>query len=289
MRLLQVFFIFAALAPAIARADYRETVPVLRIGIVDSHAAVADPVRLETVRRAYASALGLPVEIVRFRSYAGLIDAHASARVLYAIHSARSFAATQSVCGCVRALRRAVAGDGTTGFRSVLVVRESAGSKVADLRIAFSDEESVSGWQIPHLAMISGGLATPTLARAGSVGSVVDRFVAGQVDGFFGWIPERPGERVSSADQVFGGLYSNRLAGAGPLRISWLSEPVRHGPHAVHRSMPDDLAQAIGAFLDAMPQASPGLLDLLEPFHAGGFVAAAPDDYRSLDGLVGAR
>lgn len=277
------------LMPATASADYHDTVPVLRIGIVDSHAAVADPVRLETVRRAYAKALGIPVEIIRFRTYAGLVDAHASARVLYALHSAKSFAATQAVCGCVRALRRSVAGDGTTGFRSVLVIRENVGSKMADLRIAFSDENSVSGWELPHLAMLSGGLETPTLVRAGSVQAVVDKFVAGQVDGFFGWVPERPRESVPAPDQVFGGHFSDQLAGVGPLHITWLSEPVRHGPHAIHRSMPDDLAQAIGTFLDAMPQSSPGLLDLIEPVYSGGFVEAGPDDYRSLDGLVGAQ
>lgn len=291
MRLLRILAVFmtALLTPVMAWADYHDTVPVLRIGIVDSHPAVADPVRLETVRRAYARALGIPVEIIRFHTYAGLVDAHASARVLYAFHSAKSFAATQAVCGCVRALRRAMAGDGTTGFRSILLIRENAGSKLADLRIAFSDEHSVSGWEIPHLAMLSGGLETPELVRAGSVGAVVERFVAGQVDGFFGWVPERPRESVPSPGQVFGGRFSDRLAAAGPLHISWLSEPVRHGPHAIHRSMPDDLAQAIGAFLDAMPQLSPGLLDLIEPVYSGGFVEAGPDDYRSLNGLTGAQ
>ena len=292
MRLLRILTVFMAafMLPAVAWADYHDTVPVLRIGIVDSHAAVADPVRLETVRRAYAKALGIPVEIVRFRTYAALVDAHASARVLYAFHSAKSFAATQAVCGCVTALRRAVAADGTTGFRSVLLIREKkAGSKLADLRIAFSDEHSVSGWEIPHFAMLSGGLETPTLVRAGSVGAVVDQFVAGQVDGFFGWVPERPRESVPRPDQVFGGRFSDQLAGAGPLHINWLSEPVRHGPHAIHRSMPDDLARAIGAFLESMPQSSPGLLDLIEPVYSGGFAEAGPDDYRSLNGIVGAQ
>lgn len=289
MRLLRILAVFMAvlLTPVMAWADYHDTVPVLRIGIVDSHPAVADPVRLETVRRAYAKALGIPVEIIRFRTYAGLIDAHASARVLYAFHSAKSFAATQAVCGCVRALRRAVAGDGTTGFRSVLLMRKNAGTKLADLRVAFSNEYSVSGWEIPHLAMLSGGLETPELVRAGSVGAVVDKFVSREVDGFFGWVPERPRESVPSPGQVFGGRFSDRLAGAGPLHISWLSEPVRHGPHAIHQSMPDDLAQAIGTFLDAMPQLSPGLLDLIEPVYSGGFIEAEPDDYRSLNGLIG--
>ena len=86
-----------------ARADYRDSIAVLRIGMVETHVAATDPVKLEAIQLAFANALGIPVEIIKLGSYAALIDAHASGRVGYAIHSARSFAATQAACGCVRA------------------------------------------------------------------------------------------------------------------------------------------------------------------------------------------
>ncbi|MBU4531647.1 MAG: PhnD/SsuA/transferrin family substrate-binding protein [Hoeflea sp.] len=269
-----------------ARADYRETVPVLRIGVVEAHLAATPPAKLDAVRLAFASALRIPVEIIRMGSYAALIDAHASGRVGYAIHSARSFAATDAVCGCVRAFRSPVAGDGSTGFRSVLVVRDSVNKQVSDLKVAYSREDSVSGWQIPNQAMKTGGLDSPQLVRAGSVASVIALYQAGEVDGFFGWIPDRPGDTGSGLTELFGGWNQSAIEGSAPLRMLWSSQRIPYGPHAVLRTLPDDLVEALGAFLDQMPSSAPGLLDILEPVYGGGYVTPDPEDYRNIRGLV---
>ena len=269
-----------------ARADYKDTVAVLRIGLVETQAAAADPVKLETVRLAFASALGIPVEIIRMASYAALIDANASGRVGYAVHSARSFAATDAVCGCVRALRRPVAADGSTGFRSVLVVRDGVAKPVSALRIAYPSEDSVSGWQIPQLAIRAGSLDSPQFVRAGSVEAVVGLYQTGEVDGFFGWVPDVPDEAGSDLKQLFGGWRKSAIEASDPLRLIWSSQPIPYGPHVVHRSLPDDLVEALGKFLDDMAISAPGLLDIVEPVYGGGFVTPGPEDYRNVRGLV---
>lgn len=279
--LLPAFLLFIQSAAA---AGYRDTVSVLRIGMIDSY-VTADPVRLEAIRSAYASALGISVEIVRFPNYSALIDAHASARVAYAIHTARSFAATEAVCGCIRALRRPVASDGTAGFRSVLVVRNGAKPPYGKLRIAFSNRDSVSGWEIPALAIQSGSLEAPRFHQSGSIAGVAADFADGKVDGFFGWIPDKTGGNRSGVDQIFGGRYAEELASGGTMQIVWSSEPIPFGPHAIHRSVPEDLAAALGAFLDTMPRTLPELFDILEPVYSGGYVEADSDDYRGLQGL----
>jgi|GEM_PF-580088 len=269
-----------------ARADYRESVPVLRIGLVETHAAAADPLKLEAVRHAFASALGIPVEIIRMASYAALIDAQASGRVGYAIHSARSFAATDAVCGCVRAFRSPVAADGSIGFRSVLVARDSESKPVSGLTIAYSSEGSVSGWQIPQQAIRAGSLDAPRLVRAGSVASVIALYRAGKVDGYFAWLPDVPGKAGSDLERLFGGWRRSDIQAADPLRVLWSSQRIPYGPHAAHKSLPDDLVEALGTFLDEMPSKLPGLLDMFEPVYGGGYVTPEPDDYRNLQGLV---
>lgn len=270
-----------------ARADYRETVQVLRIGMLANQMAGADPARLDAVEKAISASLGIPTEIIRFPSFSALIDAHASARVQYAIHSAVSYAATEAVCGCVTPLRRPISSDGAIGFRSVLVVRDSAAADIAALKIAYSNEASVSGWTLPREAMSSGGLATPQLVRAGTVSAALDLYLDGSADGFFAWIPEVTGKAPSTTPaDLFGGIHAARLAGGDGLRMLWLSEPVFNGPHAVHRSLPEDLIAALGTFLDEMPVKAPGLLDIIEPLHSGGYVAAVPENYRTLRGLI---
>ncbi len=276
----------AAIMASSARADYRETVPVLRIGVVEARVAAVSPQKLEAVRSAFASALRIPVEIIRMGSYAALIDAHASGRVGYAIHSTRSYAATDAVCGCVRAFRSPVAADGSTGFRSVLVVRDSVTKPVSDLNAAYSREDSVSGWQIPQQAIQTGGLEAPHLVRAGSIKSVIRLYQLGEVDGFFGWIPDTPGDAGSDVTELFGGWNQPEIAGSDPLRVLWSSQRIPYGPHAVLRSVPDDLVEALGAFLDQMPASAPRLLDIFEPVHGGGYVTPDPEDYRSMRGLV---
>ncbi|WP_417414729.1 phosphate/phosphite/phosphonate ABC transporter substrate-binding protein [Hoeflea sp.] len=269
-----------------ARADYRDSVAVLRIGLVETHVATTDPVKLEAIRSAFANALAIPVEIIKLGSYAALIDAHASGRVGYAIHSARSYAATEAACSCVRAFRSPVAADGSTGFRSVLVARDGVNIPVAELKVGYSSEASVSGWQIPHQAIRAGSLDQPELVRGGSVASVIDLYREGSIDGFFAWVPDVPGEAGSDLERLFGGWNQSLIQSADPLRIVWSSQRIPYGPHAVHRSLPDDLVDALGVFLDGMASSAPGLMDIFEPAYGGGYVTPDPEDYRNVRGLV---
>lgn len=274
------------LGVGVASADYRETVPVLRIGMVEDQVAMANPVKLEAIQQAFAKALDIPVEIIRMRSYAALIDAHASGRVGYAIHSVRSFAATDAACGCVKPFRTPVAGDGSTGFRSVLVVRDATTGPISGLRIAYSNEQSVSGWQIPHQAIQAGSLEPPQLVRGGTVGATIELYGKGDVDGFFGWVPDIPGAAGSDPTLLFGGWDRQTILEKDPVRVIWSSQRIPYGPHAAHSALPDDLVSALGTFLDQMPVAAPGLMDIFEPVFSGGFVTPDPQDYESLRGLV---
>lgn len=277
---------FALVLAGPARADFRESVPVLRIGLVEAHVATVDPLKLEAVRRAFADALAIPVEIVKLGSYAALIDAHASGRVGYAIHSARSFAAAEAACGCIRAFRSPVAADGSTGFRSVLVVRDGVNLPVGELKVGYSDEGSVSGWQIPHQAIAAGSLESPHLVRGGSVAGVIELYQTGEIDGFFAWLPDAPGDAGSNLQRLFGGWNRSVIRAADPLRVVWSSQRIPYGPHAAHRSLPDDLVGALGTFLDNMASSAPGLLDIFEPAYGGGYVIPDQEDYSNIRGLV---
>lgn len=276
----------ALVMASVARADYRESLSVLRIGVIENSVAAVSPLKLEAVRSAFATALGIPVEIIKLGSYAALIDAHASGRVGYAIHSARSYAAADAVCGCVRAFRSPVAADGSTGFRAVLVIRDSLNAAVSTLRVGYSHEGSVSGWQIPHQAIKTGSLERPQMVRAGSVAAVIELYQAGEIDGFFAWLPDIPGNAGSDLGQLFGGWNESAISNAAPLRVVWSSQKIPYGPHAVHRSLPDDLVEVLGRFLDEMASSAPGLLDAFEPVYGGGYVTPDPEDYRNVRGLV---
>lgn len=286
--MLRIFLVLVSvlfMTVAQARADYHDTVPILRIGMLETHPAMADPLRIKTIEQAFSKALNIPVEIIRFPDLAALVDAHASARVKYVIHTALSYAATETVCACIRPLRRPIGSDGTSGFRSVLVMGYNASRKPPV--IAYSRQQSLSGWAIPREAMLNGSLPELDEKMAGSVANAVAMLVDGQADGIFGWLPEgRDDASKTLGERLFNGAYRDELEAASEMSISWLSDPVYNGPHAVHRSLPDDLVEALAVFLDEMPETAPGLLDILEPLSSGGYQPASKEDYHSLINLV---
>ena len=129
----------------------------------------------------------------------------------------------------------------------------------------------------------------PDLVRAGSVGSVMELYQAGEIDGFFGWVPDVPGDAGSDTRRLFGGWNQALIETAEPLRIIWSSQRIPYGPHAANRSLPDDLVDALGRFLDEMAVSAPGLLDIFEPLYGGGYVTPDPEEYRNLRSLVEAQ
>ena len=112
-------------------AGWRDDLKVLRVGTVAPHGAAYDIARLEPFRAYLQDRLGLPVEIVATADYDALIDAQASARVQYAIHSASSYATAEALCACVEPIALPSAFDGSHGFHSVLVAH--AGGAIASL------------------------------------------------------------------------------------------------------------------------------------------------------------
>ncbi|MBW3097791.1 phosphate/phosphite/phosphonate ABC transporter substrate-binding protein [Pseudohoeflea coraliihabitans] len=290
------FLVLFVLLAVPCRAEPTSTEPVpagdaaragLRIGLLHSHPAMAEPMQLAAIERGFSTALDLPVTVIAFATLGALVDAHASGRIDYAPHTALSFAATRAVCACVEALRRPVGAEGIVGFRSVLVRASPPAQTTEILRVAYSTRRSLSGWLLPAAADRAGALPELMTFEVGSVRAVAERFADGTVNGFFAWVPVGANEEnVPLPERLFAGRYAGLLYQRGDMEIVWQSAPVYHGPHALHRDIPTDLAQRLGAFLDAMPQNAPGLLDIIEPIVAGGYAPATTEDYRSVMALV---
>ncbi|MDP3896520.1 MAG: PhnD/SsuA/transferrin family substrate-binding protein, partial [Mesorhizobium sp.] len=152
-RLLAASFV-AVLGLAIlpARAGWREDLGTFRIGMVAAPGSGPVIEGAAAVRNAYATALAMPVEIFVARDYGALIDAQASSRIEYAIHSSSSYAAAFRMCGCVEPLVAPVSEDGSQGIRSVLIARAGGPGSTADLstaRIAFGPRDSTASYRLP--------------------------------------------------------------------------------------------------------------------------------------------
>lgn len=260
-----------------------------RIGMVAADGTPAIE-GLSAIKAAYAGALGRPVEVVVARDYATLIEAHAGARIDYAVYSATAFAAASIRCGCVRAIAAPVADDGAIGLRSVLLQRPD-GDAAGSAAIAVGADDSLAGRLAP-LALHPDArdpAFRDRLVAAASLSQAESAFIAGTAGGLFGWIPAWPDDAGSGADpeagpaanvRTGGTVARLRQAGLGPrdYSIGWESQTIRFGPHAVRADLDDDSVERLVSLLTT--GGNPDLAPLLGIDLGGGFARAGNDDYK---------
>jgi phosphonate transport system substrate-binding protein len=287
-RLFAALLFLTACSSGVRAADWRETLGTFRIGMVATAGGGGSVEGADAIRAGFAAALGMPVEIFAARDYAVLVDAQATGRIQYAVHTATSYASVSLLCSCVEPLAAPVGSDGSTGLRSVLVSRAGgpttpAGAKAG--RIAIGPADSVAGRLIP-LAQFHPDGADLTgdetfLVPVASEAEAEAKLRAGDVDALFGFV-------LSDGIGASHGGTPARLADSGysGAAVIWTSELLRNGPHAVGTHLPPEAKQVLKDFLLGLHANDPKLYDLLERRFLGGFAAVSHEDYASAISLV---
>jgi len=277
-------------------AEWHDDHKALRVGFLASAGAAYDMARLEPFRAYLESSLSLPVELVPATSFAVLIDAQATDRVQYAIHSATSYATTAATCQCVEPLVLPTAFDGARGFYAILVVRADSNiNSIADARgarLVVTGADSIAGRLVAMTYLARQGIdASRYFASVGEVESpeaAVTALFTGQADLAVAW-SSLTGDAASGYD--FGVLSQMVRAGylsMDQIRVVWASPLIPFGPHAVRRDLPDELKSQLLDALTAMATSSPEALDAVDrsSIGGGGFVTAAASDYAVIDALI---
>lgn len=258
----------------------------LRVGVLQNHPMAKRSDYRDAFIFNYSNLLGVDVKVTGFKTLGSLIDAHASGRIHYAMHTARSFATTHSICDCITALARPVSQTGAIGFRSVLVSKKAFDVRgytaKANLKIGYSRKESVSGWLMPNMALSLGQLGKFDLEEMGDVSSMITAFGQDELHGFFGWLPVSSTDVKFNHADLFNGNFSKEVGKSSELDLSWWSNIVYFGPHAVHDDVPEILKQDLTDLLLNMDSQQPSLLDIIEPYYSGGFTKSNQSDYDAL-------
>jgi phosphonate transport system substrate-binding protein len=290
--------VLAALAFGQANAAWQDTHKALRVGFLAIDGAAYDLRKLEPFRAYLQAAIGMPVELVPAGNYSALIDAEATDRVQYAIHSATSYATAEARCNCIEPLAVPTAFDGAKGFHAIILARaDSDIHAVADARgktLAVTADDSIAGRLIPLKYLAGDGIdASKDLASvlaAPDPAQAIAALQAGSVDLSVGW-SSLTGDAATGYD--FGVL--TNLVQAGTLsmdsvRIIWQSPLIPFGPHAVRIDVPDDLKMRLVNALTAMAMTAPAALDAVDraSIGGGGFAPIAAEDYAVITDLIGA-
>lgn len=266
-----------------AHADWRKEMGRFRIGVAAPRVAELNPAEISKLKAAYATALGVPVDLVVLPDIPALIDAQATERVDYAMETSAAYAAAYMACECVEPLVAPVGADGSLGIRSILLVRSDVDAQnLKSARIALPSDPNKAPALVPVSAYMLSDKDTAAphdnFINAGSLENAEKLFAAGKIDGFFGWVPANGDEK-----QPQGGTLA-RLSAQGidqdSYRIAWESSLLRYGPHAVRANLAPDAKLILRRFLVSLSSSDPETYDLIDRVHGGGFVAVGTHDYR---------
>ncbi|MGQ7792086.1 phosphate/phosphite/phosphonate ABC transporter substrate-binding protein [Faunimonas sp. B44] len=280
--------------PAIQRIGGRSGTEPVRVGIIGRSPIAPFLERLAPFRDGLARALGRPVEIQPFATYAALVDAQVSNRVQLGLHSSASFAVAEAACACLEPLVAPAAEDGTLAFHGILVARRDAAKDGLDgLRgghLVAGGPDSIGASRLPLAALAAEGIDPSFFGRIESVHSPVEAMrmvLDGRADAALGW-STMTGDAAAGYSRGSLALLARLQEGAaGELAVLWRSPPLTHGPVAASTSLPEaDRQSARGYFLD-LAAADPETYGRIEPFYPGGYRAVGPDDYRSAALLAG--
>ncbi len=234
--------------------------PGLRIGIVLE--AAEDPDRsgflsIEPFRADLEAALKIPVDLVAYGSLAGVQDGLRSGEIHYAPLSASAFAELYRRCNCVEPLAVPLAADGTTGFRSVVLVRRASPYlKLADLkgaRIAVSVKSSTAGRRVPFAVFREQGIEPEQffseIIDTGGPILGAELVITGAAEASLGWSSLAGEESAGFSRGTLTDLIRRKIMEPGSLRILWASGPIPHGPQVVRTDVPVEIRKRLRQFL----------------------------------------
>lgn len=252
-----------------AFADWRKDLGVFRVGMIESEALKLSPGEIERIRSGYADALSMPVEIIRSRDFPALIDAHASARVEYAMFSAGAYATAYLVCECIEPLVQPVSANDATGTRTVLFLdAKLLGAQLAQSKgIAVPGKNSLNGFAVPLSAenIFSKKLKgnEPWLVFVRDTNMAVQQYADGNVDGFFATVSSNA--TLATALQQGDPIVAAITALPRPVKPAWISNIVANGPHAVRKNLSTEAKILLSKYLVNLAQTDPDLNDILLP------------------------
>lgn len=239
-------------APALAQdANWREEVPVFRVGLLGGENE-ADRLRDHECQRVYLEeALGVPVELYPASDYAGVMQGLLAGQLEFAgLGSAGYAGIVLQDPDAVEPLYTTMQIDGSLGYYSVMYSLADSGiESLADMEgrtLAFADPNSTSGYLVPSFELVE-ELGMPLeeyFAETGFGGGHEQAVVAvlqGQYDAGVTWT-----SGVGDINQGYsrGNLRSmvdRDMLDMSEIQIIWQSNLITNGPRVIRQDVPQEL------------------------------------------------
>ena len=232
-----------------ARADWREEVPVFRIGILGGD---LEERRLEDhacFKAQAEQALGVPVKLFASRDYSGVTEGLLAGRLDAAGLGAAGYAGIfLHDPGAVEPIATLEQEDGALGYRSVLLVRaDSPYQTLDDLRgrtLMFTERLSASGFLIPYYELSEQGYNPDRffgrLGFSGGHPQAVAAVLDGHADAGVTWTSGNGDHATGYSRGNLRRMVERGALDMSDVRILWTSELIPAGPQVVRKDLPEE-------------------------------------------------
>ncbi len=272
--------LFAAAGPKAVLADWKDAVPVIRIGILGGENEADRLKNYTCFAEIIKEELGVPAELYPAADYAGVMQGLISNNLEVAGLGSSAYAGIYlQAPDAVEPLVTTKQVDGSLGYYSVMMVRaDSPYESIDDLEdktLAFADPNSTSGYLVPSAELKLKGYDPD--AFFGETG-----FAGGHEQGIVALLNEQYDAAVTWTSGV--GKYEEgysrgnlrKMVDKGALdmsdvRIVWQSEMITNGPRVIRKDVPDELKQAYKQLLLDLPERDKPCFEAISGGKATGF------------------
>lgn len=262
-----------------ASAQWRETIPTVRVGILAGLNQSYLQAQMEPFRAYLQDRLGVTIELVPAADYPTMMAAQMAGGLQIAFLSASAFAATSVACAaCVEPLVVPTTPDGIAGYHAILVV--PAGSLIddpADLRgrrLAVSADDSIAGRLLPLRLFADAGVPETEiqLVERASPEAAIAAMLAGEADAALAWSSLAGNRAAGFAVGALAQMVATATLTMDQIGIAWTSPLIPYGPLSVQASLPADFKADLAAAMTELQTANPQAYAAIDRGHGGGFV-----------------
>jgi phosphonate transport system substrate-binding protein len=273
-----------------AAADWRDEVPVFRIGILGGALGEYQLRAFACLDRLVEQKMQVPAELLTSPNYdgvmQGLLDGELDAAGLGAASYAGVYLRDPDAVEPLVAVQEL---DGSVGYHSVLFVRaDSPYQTLDDLRgrsVMFTDRESTSGFLVPYHELSRSGYPLRHFGAFGFSGShpaAVQAVLDGQFDAGVTWT-----SGIGELEQGHSRGNLHRMVQAGrldmsDLRILWSSSLIAEGPVVVRKALPQEAKDLYKQLLLDLPEEHGSCFESIAGGFATGYAPVQHDLYKNI-------
>lgn len=256
-------------------AGWKDDFKEIKIGILSAENEKDRIQRYEPFAKYMEKTLGVPVKIFTASSYAGVMQAMAADQIEFAFYGSSSYAgAWKEMNGGVIPLVSRVTDSGSTGYYSVIVVRNDSPYKtIDDLKgktLAFADPNSTSGYAVPYFNLKKMGYDPEKFFGSTPFSGAHETGVLGVVNGQFDAASTYINSQTAGIPQR---MVQKGMIKQDVVRWIWQSPEITSGPFTARSNLPKDLIDEATLALLRVPSEDPDTFESMKNKSQLGWIA----------------